>query len=253
MLEEQGRSPARDRCAGSVDADRRDTRRLPYGVGGQFEGDNRRIENGDNKHIKIAGRGDKRRWTLIYPSEEEPINSSFYGQLPSIGMADLLRFGAEKVRFLSAFTPCSGHLREAGSRSVPCSRPRRRHGDQSGLWKMAEGLRPRPLDPDDDGANFMRAEKLHAANDAISNATAALPMFNQYDIDGLKHSSSDTQRLETQIHTINARHGSKYFGLKKAASAYTLVVNHCTQVSEFKAIDVTLIPEEKSCRRASMS
>ena len=67
---------------------------------------------------------------------------------------------------------------------------------------------------------------LHAANDAISNATAALAMFGQYDIDGMKHSSSDGQRVETQIHTINARYGSKYFGLKKGVSAYTLVANH---------------------------
>jgi len=38
----------------------------------KFERVNRRIENGDNKHIKIAGSGDECRWTLIYPSEEEP-------------------------------------------------------------------------------------------------------------------------------------------------------------------------------------
>jgi TnpA family transposase len=51
-------------------------------------------------------------------------------------------------------------------------------------------------------------------------------MFDQYDIGGTKHSSSDGQRIETQIPTINARHGSKYFGLKKGVSAYTLVANH---------------------------
>jgi hypothetical protein len=50
---------------------------------------------------------------------------------------------------------------------------------------------------------------------AVSNATAELAMFDQYDIDGIKHSSSDGQRIETQVPTINARHGSKYFGLKK--------------------------------------
>jgi hypothetical protein len=37
------------------------------------------------------------------------------------------------------------------------------------------------------------------------------------------HSSSDGQRIETQIPTINARHGSKYFGLKKGVSAHTLM------------------------------
>jgi TnpA family transposase len=51
-------------------------------------------------------------------------------------------------------------------------------------------------------------------------------MFEQYDIDEHKHSSSDGQRIETQIHTINARHSSKYFALKKGVSAYTMVFNH---------------------------
>jgi hypothetical protein len=41
-----------------------------------------------------------------------------------------------------------------------------------------------------------------------------------------RHSSSDGQRIETQIPTINARYSSKYFGLKKGVSAYTLVLNH---------------------------
>ena len=36
----------------------------------KFERVNQRIENGDNKHIKITGTGDQRRWSLIYPSEE---------------------------------------------------------------------------------------------------------------------------------------------------------------------------------------
>ena len=70
------------------------------------------------------------------------------------------------------------------------------------------------------------AETLHAANDGIANATAALSVFEQYDIDEHKHSSSDGQRIETQIPTINARHSSKYFALKKGVSAYTMVFNH---------------------------
>jgi len=72
----------------------------------------------------------------------------------------------------------------------------------------------------------LRLETLHAANDAICNAIAALPVFHQYDIQDEMHSSSDGQRIETQIHTINARHSTKYFGLKKGVSAYTLVANH---------------------------
>jgi TnpA family transposase len=192
----------------------------------KFERVNRRIENGDNKHIKVTGTGDKRRWSLVYPTEEEPINSPFYGQLSGIGIADLLRFVAGKTGFLSAFTHVLGSYvkQEADSRHVlACIVAMRTN---MGLWKMAEvsGLSHSVLMTT--ARNFLRAETLHAANDGVANATAALSMFDQYDIDGTKHSSSDGQRVETQIPTINARHSSKHFGLKKGVSAYTLVANH---------------------------
>jgi TnpA family transposase len=74
--------------------------------------------------------------------------------------------------------------------------------------------------------NFIRLETLRGANDLVSNATAALPIFRQYDIDGVLHSSSDGQRFETRIPTINARYSPKYFGLHKGVVAYTLVANH---------------------------
>jgi TnpA family transposase len=185
-----------------------------------------RIENGDNKHIKVTGIGDKRRWSLVYPMEEESINSPFYGQLPGIAVADLLWFVAEKTDFLGAFTHVLERYvkQEADPRLILACLVAM--GTNMGLWKMAEvsGLSYSSLLTT--SRNFLRAETLHAGNDRISNATSALSMFKQYDIDEQKHSSSDGQRIETQIHTINARHASKYFGLKKGVSAYTLVFNH---------------------------
>ena len=74
--------------------------------------------------------------------------------------------------------------------------------------------------------NFIRLETLKAANDIVSNATAALAIFRHYDIGDTIHSSSDGQKFETRIDTINARHSPKYFGLKKGIVAYTLVANH---------------------------
>ena len=192
----------------------------------KYERVNQRIENGENKHIKITGTGDKHRWTLIYPTEEEPTNSPFYGQLPGIGVADLLRFVAEKTNFLSAFTHVLGRYvkQETDPRHLLACIVAM--GTNMGLWKMAEvsGLSYSALATT--ARNFLRAETLHTGNDEIANATAKLSMFDQYDIGDLKHSSSDGQRIETQIHTINARHGSKYFGLNKGVSACTLVTNH---------------------------
>ncbi len=192
----------------------------------KFERTNERIANSANKYIKLARTRDKRRWSLIYPTDEEPINSPFYGQLPGIGIAELLWFVAEKTDFLSAFTHVLERYvkQEADPRLLLACIVAM--GTNMGLWKMAEvsGLSyPSLLTT---ARNFLRAETLHAANDLIANPTAALSMFGQYDIDDLKHSSSDGQHIETQIPTINARHSSKFFGLKKGVNSYTLVSNH---------------------------
>lgn len=53
-----------------------------------------------------------------------------------------------------------------------------------------------------------------------------MPIFHHYDIDEVIHSSSDGQKVETALNTINSRHSSKYFGLKKGIVSYTMVANH---------------------------
>ena len=192
----------------------------------KFNAVNRRIADGLNAHIKVRGPDGKRRWTLAYPDPEDPADHPFYSQLPGIGIADLLWFVAAKTGFMGAFT----HVLDRYVKHEP--NPREilacvvAMGTNMGLWKMADvsGLGHPSLMST--ARNYLRLETLHAANDAIGNAIAALPVFHQYDIQGEMHSSSDGQRFETQIDTINARHASKYFGLKKGVSAYTLVANH---------------------------
>jgi hypothetical protein len=104
----------------------------------KFERVNQRVENGDNKHLKVTGIGDKRRSSLIYPTDEEPINSPFYGQLPGIRIADLLSFVAEKTDFLSAFTHVLERYvkQDVDSRLIGACIVAM--GTNMGLWKMAE-------------------------------------------------------------------------------------------------------------------
>jgi hypothetical protein len=187
---------------------------------------NRRIDSGVNRHIKVRGAGEKRRWTLVYPSEEEPINNPFFGELPAIGIADLLWFVHAETNFLSAFTHVLDRYVKhdpAGHEILACLIA---FGTNMGLSKMVavsdlgySSLRAT-------ARNYLRLETLRAGNDCISNALAELSMFHHFDIQEAIHSSSDGQRIETQIDTINARFSSKYFGLKKGISAYTLLANH---------------------------
>lgn len=187
---------------------------------------NQRITEGLNRPIKVTGTGDKQRWTLLYPSEEEPTARPCYDRLPGIGIADLLWFVASKTGFRGAFTHVlDRHVKQkADPREILACIVAM--GTNMGLWKMAavSGLAHASLA----GAsrNYLRLETVRDANDAITNATSALPAFHLYDIREALHSSRDGQRMETQIDTINARYSPKYFGLQKGVSSYTRVANH---------------------------
>src|SRR5699024_10954898 len=74
--------------------------------------------------------------------------------------------------------------------------------------------------------NFIRLETLKEANDRISNAITELPIFHHYDIDDTIQSTTDGQKFETQINTMNSRHSPKYFDLKKEIVSYTLRTKH---------------------------
>lgn len=192
----------------------------------KIEAVNQHITDAVNQHIKVSGRGEKRRWQLLYPSEDEPVNSPFFGKLPGVGIADLLWFVHQHTGFLKSFS----HVLDRYVKHDPDPRELLAcivaMGTNMGIGKMAEvsGLNYASLL--NTARNFLRQETLHAANDAISNAIAMLPAFHLYDIRDDVHSSSDGQRIETQIDTVNARYSPKYFGLQKGVSAYTLVANH---------------------------
>jgi TnpA family transposase len=195
-------------------------------IEGLLESVNQRIDHGENKHIKFKGNREKRKWNLLYPAIEESVNSPFYSQLPGIGVADLLWFVASETDFLSGFT----HVLDRYVKHDPDPREILAcivaMGTNMGLWRMAEVSGMSHASLLSTSRNFLRPETLRAANDAITNAIAKLPAFHLYDIREEMHSSSDGQRIETQINTFNARYAPKYFGLQKGVSSITLVANH---------------------------
>jgi TnpA family transposase len=187
---------------------------------------NRRIATGENAHFQITHRGVQVHWTLEYPSSQEPVNHPFFEQLQQVDISRVLHFVHRQCHFLEAFEHLRGRYvkqRADHGTLVACLLA---WGTNTGLSKMGEisdiGY-PTLLATSE---NYIRLETLRAANDQVSNALAALPIFRYYDLDGSLHSSSDSQKCETRLSTINARHSPKYFGLKKGVVAYTLVANH---------------------------
>lgn len=184
---------------------------------------NKRIKSGDNAYLKKQAGG---RWSLPYTRAAPPINHVFFEQLPDIDVQAMMHFVHQRTSFLDKFEHvlqrAVRHKRENASLVAALvawgtNMGIGRMGNQSDIAYQALAA---------NSNDYIRLETLRAANDVVTDATAALSIFHHYDIGGAVHSSSDGQKFETRLHTINARHSSKYFGLSKGVVVYTLVANH---------------------------
>jgi TnpA family transposase len=184
---------------------------------------NRRIASGENKQFRRKRSG---RWTLPTPRERTAVNHPLFEVLPDVNIQTVLRFVNRRTRFMDAFEHVLHRYSKTEADDDVISACLLAWGTNMGLGRMGTISDVVYATLTDASDNFIRLETLHAANDAVSNATAGLPIFRHYDIGETVHSSSDGQKFETRLHTINARHSSRYFGLKKGIVAYTLVANH---------------------------
>jgi TnpA family transposase len=190
---------------------------------------NQRIASGENQHIVVKKSG---RWHLPYPRQADNTNDPFFDALPQVDIQSVCRFVNQRCQFLNEFT----HVlhRYAGRKAdeqtlIACIIA---WGTNMGLGRMSQtsDMTYQALMSKSD--NFIRLETVRKANDVVVNAIAQLPIFYHYHIGDAVHSSSDGQKFETQLHTINARYSSKYFGLMKGIVAYTLTANHVPLNSE---------------------
>jgi TnpA family transposase len=187
---------------------------------------NARIASGDNTHIQVTRRGERTRWTLQYPRDSEPVNHPRFDAVPQVDISRVLAFADAGCQLHEAFTHMLGRYVQHGTDAAVLRACVVAWGTNMGLGRMGEisDLSAQVLARVSE--NYLRPETLKAANDRVSNAIAALPITRHYDLGAVVHSSSDGQKFETAIPTINARHSPKYFGLHKGIVAYTLVANH---------------------------
>lgn len=184
---------------------------------------NERIASGGNEHFEVKKGG---RWHLPYSRVSEEINDPFFESLSQADIQAVFEFVNRRCHFLDEFTHV---LHRYGGRNkdertlIACILA---WGTNLGLGRMGQtsDIRYQALATTSD--NFIRLETLQKANDSVANAIAQLPVFQQYHIGDTINSSSDGQKFETLLHTINARYSPKYFGLMKGIVAYTLVANH---------------------------
>jgi TnpA family transposase len=184
---------------------------------------NQRIASGENEHIEIKRGG---RWRLPYTRAERGMNDPFFESLKQVDIHAVFHFVNRQCQFMSEFTHVLHRYagRKADNRTLTACILA--WGTNMGLGRMAQisdiGYQALATTSN----NFIRLETLQKANASVANAIAQLPIFQQYNLGGVIHSSSDGQKFETLLHTINARYSPKYFGVMKGIVAYTLIANH---------------------------
>jgi len=188
---------------------------------------NENIANGTNDAIKIKNTKGKTTWSLSYNKLEDAESTSVLDKLPQIEISDLVSFIFNKCNIIKAFT----HIKPYRSKRKPnlknISACVFADAFGCGIGKMSE-----MSDLNFNQLNFthkaaIRVETLKKASDSVVNYIAALGIFKRWNIiDRKLLGDADGQKFESRLQTIQARYSSKFFGLAKGISTYSLVTNN---------------------------
>ncbi len=177
---------------------------------------NKRLETGDNPFVQLKHQGQEQRWTFQQASAKEEVNHPFFKQLKQLDMSTVMHFVNDHCQFFKAFDHLLGRFQKTIAKDHALVAALTAWGSNMGLGRMSGISDISYQELVTTSQNFLRSETLKEANDLISNAIKALPIFEYFSLDNQLHSSSDGQKFETRLHTIRSRYSPKYFGLKKA-------------------------------------
>lgn len=189
---------------------------------------NRELRQGKLKHLDY----DSATKTLTWRRPKADNNGaqqadSFYDQLSFCDVADVFRFVNKECQFLSALTPLqpryAKQVADSDSLMAVIIAQAMNHGNL--VIAKTSDIPYHVLEATHQ--QYLRQASLQAANDRISNAIAALPIFPHYAFElGSLHGSVDGQKFGVEHPTVKARNSRKYFGRGKGVVAYTLLCNH---------------------------
>lgn len=185
------------------------------------------LEQDDNRNIILRNPKGKRLWRLPTASKKYLVNNPFFQQIPTTGVADVLRMVHRDTGFIDCFEHVLGAQSKSRVHEYDLLAILVGNATNQGIYGMAQ-ISDRTYDQlSTIQANHLRLETLSAANDNINNATAKLPIFKHYNIqEDVIHASADGQKFEARRETFKTRYSSKYFGTQKGVSAMSLIANH---------------------------
>jgi hypothetical protein len=173
---------------------------------------NRELKQGKLTHLEYDKDTQKLTWRKPKGENQKAREKAFYEQLPFCDVADVFRFVNGQCQFLSALTPLQPRyakkVADADSLMAVIIAQAMNHGNQ--VMARTSDIPYHVLESA--YQQYLRHATLHAANDCISNAIAALPIFPYYsfDLDAL-YGAVDGQKFGVERPTVKARHSRKYF------------------------------------------
>jgi TnpA family transposase len=185
------------------------------------------LKQGKLTHLDYDKDKKKLIWRKPKGDNQKVTEQVFYEQLPHCDVADVFRFVNAQCQFLSALTPLQPRyakkVADADSLMAVIIAQAMNHGNQ--VMARTSDIPYHVLETT--YQQYLRQASLQAANDRISNAIAALPIFPHYsfDVDTL-YGAVDGQKFGVERPTVKARSSRKYFGRGKGVVAYTLLCNH---------------------------
>ena len=188
---------------------------------------NRELKKGALTHLTYDKGTGTLTWRRPKVEKHTARTNSFYAQLPFADVADVFRFVDRQCQFLAALTPLQPRYAkkaaDADSLMAVIIAQAMNHGHH--VMARTSDIPYHVLEST--AQQYLRQASLVAANDRISNAIAALPIFPHYSfaLDAL-YGAVDGQKFGVERPTVKARASRKYFGRGKGVVAYTLLCNH---------------------------
>ena len=184
---------------------------------------NRELKQGKLKHLEYDKETQKLTWHKSVASRYKSQNKRFYEQLPFCDVTDVFRFVNGQCRFLPAMKPLQPRYakKEADVDSLMAVIVAQAMNHGNHVMARTSDIPFHVLETTYE--QYLRLASLLTANDCITDAIEALPVFPLYSFDPeTLYGAVDGQKFGVERPTVKARYSRKYFGRGKGMVAYTL-------------------------------
>jgi TnpA family transposase len=191
----------------------------------QYSQVNRRLESGENPHLKIRPNGSFHVKTPKLEEVESLSLGSFFPERKYIPLLEALATVDQATNFLREFE----HWQIKYNRAKPAAKiffaAIMGYGCDIGHRKLAQISKQIDENELDNAVNwYFSLENVQGANDCIVRFIDRMDLPNLYRREeDMLHTSSDGQKREVAVDSLNANYSFKYLGKEKGASVITFI------------------------------